>query len=134
MRLIFSLVTLAACAAATPALAQAATPAILPDGTLLDITATGQVSRTPDIATIRAGVVTQAPTAAAALSENAARMTRVIQALKAAGIAERDIMTSDVPLRTRTTLYTRLGDWVAYLGLVVTAGALTARGFRSVRR
>ena len=98
MRLIFSLVTLAACAAATPALAQAATPAIVPDGTLLDITATGQVSRTPDIATIRAGVVTQAPTAAAALSENAARMTRVIQALKAAGIAERDIMTSSVGL------------------------------------
>lgn len=98
MRILFSLATLAACAAATPALAQAATPAILPDGTLLDITATGHVNRTPDIATIRAGVVTQSATAGAALSENAARMTRVIQALKAAGIAERDIMTSSVGL------------------------------------
>ena len=94
MRILFSLATLAACAAATPALAQAATPAILPDGTLLDITATGHVNRTPDIATIRAGVVTQSATAGAALSENAARMTRVIQALKAAGIAERDIAIS----------------------------------------
>jgi len=56
------------------------------------------------------------------------------QIVRRLALFERDIMTSDVPLRTRTTLYTRLGDWVAYLGLVVTAGALTARGFRSVRR
>ena len=43
---------------------------------------------------------------------------------------ERDIATAPVALRTRTTLYTRLGDWVAYLGLLVTAGALLVRGFR----
>jgi apolipoprotein N-acyltransferase len=43
---------------------------------------------------------------------------------------ERDIATASVPLRMQTTLYTRLGDWVAYLGLVVTAGALLVRGLR----
>ena len=43
---------------------------------------------------------------------------------------ERDIMTAAVPLRTRTTLYTRFGDWVAYLGLAVTAAALGARALR----
>jgi apolipoprotein N-acyltransferase len=43
---------------------------------------------------------------------------------------ERDIATAAVPLRVRTTLYTRLGDWVAYLGLLVTAGALLVRGLR----
>ncbi|MFT3976943.1 MAG: SIMPL domain-containing protein [Sphingomonas bacterium] len=71
---------------------------VIHDGTILNLSATGRVTRTPDIATIRAGVVTQAPTAAAALSDNAARMARVIQSLKAAGIAERDIATSDVGL------------------------------------
>src|SRR3546814_4598033 len=67
--------------AAMPAAAQtppAATPAILPDGTLLDVNAEGKSTRVPDLATIRAGVVTQAATAAAALSENAARMDRVL--------------------------------------------------------
>src|SRR3546814_13212377 len=84
--------------AAMPAAAQtppAATPAILPDGTLLDVNAEGKSTRVPDLATIRAGVVTQAATAAAALSENAARMDRVLAALKGAGVAERDIATAN---------------------------------------
>ena len=60
--------------AAAPAAAQTmpvAVPAILPDGTLLEVTAEGKSTRVPDLATIRAGVVTQAATAATALSENA---------------------------------------------------------------
>ncbi|MFW2850425.1 SIMPL domain-containing protein [Sphingomonas sp. TX0543] len=92
------LLTLAAAGAAIVAVPALAADTAIPDGTTLDVTATGKVTRTPDIATIRAGVVTQAPTAAAALSENAARMSRVIQSLKGAGIAERDIMTSNVGL------------------------------------
>ena len=39
-------------AAASPAVAQTA-PQLLPDGTLLDITAEGHVARAPDVATIR---------------------------------------------------------------------------------
>ena len=83
--------------AAAPAFAQAGPP-ISPDGTILDISAEGHVSRVPDIATIRAGVVTQGATAAAALSDNAARMTRVLAALKKAGVAPRDIRTATVSL------------------------------------
>ena len=71
----------------------------LPDGTLLDVDATGRTTRTPDVATVRAGVVTQGPGAAAALSENAARMAQVIRALKDAGVAARDIATSNVSLQ-----------------------------------
>jgi apolipoprotein N-acyltransferase len=41
-------------------------------------------------------------------------------------------MTSPVPLRTRTTLYTRFGDWVAYLGMVVSALVLGERAYRVV--
>lgn len=95
------LLTLAAVAAILPmaAAAQVAAPAALPpEGTLLDVVAEGEATRVPDIATIRAGVVTQAPTAAAALSGNAQQMTRVLAALKAAGVAERDVQTATISL------------------------------------
>ncbi|WP_343521551.1 SIMPL domain-containing protein [Sphingomonas sp.] len=94
------LLTLAAVAAALPmaAAAQVAAPALPADGTLLDVVAEGEATRVPDIATIRAGVVTQAPTAAAALSGNARQMTRVLAALKAAGVAERDVQTATISL------------------------------------
>jgi len=83
--------------AITPALAQVA-PAAIPDGAILDVSATGKTTRVPDIATIRAGVVTQAATAAQALTDNAQRMNAVLIALKAAGVQPRDIMTSNVSL------------------------------------
>ncbi len=67
-------------------------------GTRLDISATGTVSRVPDLAIISAGVVTRASTATAAIAENAARMERVRAALKRAGIADRDIQTSSINL------------------------------------
>lgn len=67
-------------------------------GTRLDISATGTVSRVPDLAIISAGVVTRASTATAAIAENAARMERVRAALKRAGIEDRDIQTSSINL------------------------------------
>lgn len=85
--------------AVTPAIAQVATaPAAFPDGAVLDVSATGKTTRVPDIATIRAGVVTQATTAAQALTDNAQRMNAVLAALKSAGVQPRDIMTSNVSL------------------------------------
>lgn len=92
------LATLALAAFALPGVAGAETTPILPDATVLDVVATGEVTRTPDVATLRAGVVTQGPTAATALAENATRMERVVAALRAAGIAPRDIATSAVTL------------------------------------
>ena len=80
------------------AVAQEAVPARAISGTRLDIVATGEVSRVPDIARINAGVVTQARTATQAISQNAERMNRVIAALKRAGIEERDIQTSSINL------------------------------------
>lgn len=73
-------------------------PVIAAEGTILQVSATGKTTRVPDLATIDAGVVTQATTAAAALSDNAARMEKVLAALKAAGVANKDIATSDVRL------------------------------------
>jgi len=67
-------------------------------GTRLDLSVTGESTRVPDIAIISAGVVTRARAAAAAMQENAQRMERVIAALRAVGIAERDIQTSNISL------------------------------------
>src|SRR3954463_13771482 len=67
-------------------------------GTRLDITATGEGTRGPDVAGIFAGVVTRSATATGALQEAADRMARVGAALRSAGIADRDIQTSSVNL------------------------------------
>jgi uncharacterized protein YggE len=90
-----------AAATAMPAVAQtnALVQAAPIDGTVLEVSATGRVVRAPDVATIRAGVVTQSATAAAALGDNAARMAQVIASLKATGIAARDLSTSNVSLQ-----------------------------------
>ncbi|PTD28133.1 SIMPL domain-containing protein [Edaphosphingomonas fennica] len=82
---------------AAAAHAQAAPTATI-QGTRLDVVAEGEVTRVPDIATISAGVVTQAPTAGAAMSENAERMAAVVAALRKAGVADRDIQTSTLNL------------------------------------
>ena len=67
-------------------------------GTRLDINVTGEVTRVPDVAVISAGVVSRAPTATAALQDTADRMTRVLAALKRAGVEDRDIQTSNINL------------------------------------
>jgi len=87
---------LAATALPAAAVAQPMVPA--PDGTRLDVVATGEVTRVPDIARISAGVVTQAPTATAAIQQNAQQMERVRTALRRAGIEDRDIQTSTISL------------------------------------
>jgi uncharacterized protein YggE len=68
------------------------------DGTLLSVTADAQASRIPDVATLSSGVVTQAADANGAMRANAEQMTRVMAAIKAAGIAERDVQTAGISL------------------------------------
>ncbi len=87
-------------AAAIPAVASAQAEIPMPPiaGTRLDITASGEVTRVPDIAVISAGVVTRQQTASSAIQENSSRMERVLAALKKAGVAERDVQTSSLSL------------------------------------
>lgn len=80
------------------AAAQVAGPVSVIEGVRLDIAATGESRRVPDIAMINAGVVTEAPTASAALTQNNQRMQAVFRALEAAGIEERDIQTASINL------------------------------------
>jgi uncharacterized protein YggE len=95
------LAALALGAAAVPAAAQTQTTAQFVQtiaGTRLDVSATGEVTRVPDLAIISAGVMTRSASATGAISENAARMERVRAALKRAGIADRDIQTANISL------------------------------------
>ena len=87
-----ALVLFASPAAAQPRLEQPIA------GVRLDVVATGEVTRVPDVARISAGVVTQAVKATDAISQNAQQMARVIAALKRAGVADRDIQTSTISL------------------------------------
>ena len=62
------------------------------------VTATGTVEAAPDMATLTIGVTTQGDTAAAALAANSASVEAVMARLTAAGIAARDIQTSNLSL------------------------------------
>ncbi len=92
-------------AAALPAAAEAQQATITQSiaGTRLDVSATGDVTRVPDVAIITAGVVTRAVTAGSALQQAATRMDRVIAALKRAGVEDRDIQTSNLNLNPEYT-------------------------------
>lgn len=78
------------------AAAQTVAPARAP--TTLTLTVEGRATRTPDIAEVSGGVVTSAPTAAAAMAENASKMNAVVNAIRKAGIADRDIQTTGLNL------------------------------------
>jgi len=88
---------------ATAQIAFAETPAsdAAFQATTLNLTATGEVMAAPDKATITLGVQTDASTAAQALAANAEQMTRVMAALKRAGIAERDTQTAQLTVNPR---------------------------------
>ena len=92
-------------AVALPAAAQAQQASITQSiaGTRLDVSATGDVTRVPDIAIITAGVVTRSATAKSALQQAATRMDRLIAALKRAGVEDRDIQTSNINLNPEYT-------------------------------
>lgn len=89
---------LAAMAAASPVAAQTHQEHAMRqiEGTLLSVSAEGKVESAPDMATISLGVTTDGATAQAALQANAQRMNALSQSLRRAGIAERDIQTSNV--------------------------------------
>jgi uncharacterized protein YggE len=91
-----ALLSLGAC---TPMSSHAqTTPFVATDGTLLNVSAQGEAKRVPDIARMSTGVVTRAADANAAMRANAEQMAKVVAAIKAAGIAEKDVQTSGINL------------------------------------
>src|SRR5665213_986924 len=59
------------------------------------MTGSATVKAAPDMADISAGVSSQAATATAALAANSAAMTRIFAALDRAGVARRNVQTSN---------------------------------------
>lgn len=88
---------------AQPSFAQSAAvnPNSIQPETTLSITAVGDVTRAPDIAFITAGVENEARTAKEAMAANSRSMTAVMKALKAAGVADKDVQTSNFSLNSR---------------------------------
>ena len=117
------------------ALAQTA-PAAVADtlfrATTLNLSADGEVSQKPDMATITLGVQTEAPTAAEAMRLNAVRMNQVIAALKKGGIVDRDIRTSGLSLNPQyvyqENLPPKLTGYQASNQVTVTVKDLTKLG------
>ena len=97
---VLSALLAATCAAA--AQAQSPAPAErLFDATTFNLSAYGETRVVPDQATITLGVQTKADTAQAAMAQNAERMASVMAALRRAGLAERDVQTSNLSLEAQ---------------------------------
>ncbi len=98
----------------------------------------GEVRVKPDIATLQAGVVSEGKTAAEALAKNTPALAKLVEAVKAAGVAPADLVTSQVFLTPRMTQPPSPGPnppraatidgYEARTGLTVTIRDLTKAG------
>jgi uncharacterized protein YggE len=92
-------------------LAATSAPSLTPRGTLavdssgtapehtISVSGTGTVTLMPDVADLQLGVLTSRPTVKAAQADAAVAMTRILAALKALPIDDKDIQTSNVSLQ-----------------------------------
>ena len=90
-----ALAALAACTPRTEVTVQAPSPA---QAAGIAVTGTGSVSARPDVAQISLGVSVTAPAVAKARADAAAAMVRVQEALKAKGVAEKDVQTQSLSI------------------------------------
>ena len=102
-----------------------AAPAFAEGAGQITVTGSATLDVAPDIATISLGVTTNGDTAAAAMAANNAVLAGVLARLRAAGIAERDLQTSNLSLNP---------NWVGYdSGSVPTIANYTASNILTVR-
>ncbi len=66
--------------------------------TTITLMGRGSIEQPPDVAMINVGVQVEAKTAAEAMAQQATNMNGVFAAVKAAGIADRDMLTGDMSL------------------------------------
>jgi uncharacterized protein len=105
--------------AAAPALAQMRAPLAeaAPSGPVVTLSVTEHIDAAPDMATLSTGVETRAPTARAAMTDNAIKIDAVIKALLAQGIDRKDIQTSGINLNPQYDYSQRKeGDGPRFLG------------------
>jgi uncharacterized protein len=118
-------------------LTAATTPPVTP-GPTINVAGHGQVEGTPDVMTVTMGVQTIDPSAQAALQRNNDRANALVSALKAHGVAAKDIQTVDLNVSPNfdkffhvtgysasNTVSAKLRD-LSKAGSVIDAAALTA--------
>jgi uncharacterized protein len=107
MRIVQTALIAALLSATALTFAQAQTTGAQVVGPLPQITVTGEgvVDGAPDIATLSLGVTTFGDTAAAAMAANSASLSAVMARLKAAGIADRDMQTTNLSINPNWTGY-----------------------------
>jgi uncharacterized protein YggE len=91
-------------ASALAALFAVATPSFADEVKMprtISLSGHGEVKTAPDMAIVTTGVTTQGATAAEALAANTTAMTSLFAALKAAGIADKDMQTSNFMIQPR---------------------------------
>lgn len=96
-----ALLIAALAAFSAPVHAQTAGPLAPAEGIVIQTT--GEVRVKPDLATVHAGVVSEGKTAAEALAKNTPALAKLIEAVKAAGVAQGDLSTSQIALTPRMT-------------------------------
>ena len=97
------------------------------DETLLSVSATGESEVRPDQAVFQAGIVSWAPSAGAASAANTRDIEEVVAALKAVGIAEKDIQTRTVGI-SKLDWGPRKGQFQASNVVAVTVREVDAAG------
>lgn len=95
----FAVPVLAITALAAPA--SAAEVQIQAQAPVVELSVSETVNSTPDVAQVGTGVTTRAQTAKEAVRLNAAAMQKVVARLKALGIADKDIQTSNFSLNAQ---------------------------------
>ena len=98
-RRMFALALAASAALPAAAVAQTLTPP--PAAPRIMVMGEGEASVAPDLALLSLTVMEEAATARAAMDANNAAMTRVIAAMKEAGIADRDLQTAGIQIMPR---------------------------------
>jgi hypothetical protein len=92
----YALPLLVGAAAVSPAMA--AEVQIAAQGPVVELSVNETVKARPDIVTVGAGVSTDAPTAVAAMQQNAKAMDAVIAKIRALGVAGNDVQTAGISL------------------------------------
>lgn len=85
-----------------------------PDAPVVTLSVQETTEVAPDMATVTAGVETVAPGAAAALTQNSAKMAQVVDTIRAAGVADRDIRTNTVAVGARYDYPNRTRQFLGY--------------------
>ena len=94
----------------------------------ITVTGIGTITSVPDEAAFTIGVQTQGSTAREALAANSEQMSRVIAAVKAAGVAKSDIKTQDVSVSANYADEGRIDGYSARNTVIVTVRDLSKAG------